>query len=763
VSIIDAARTAYAAGLCILPTRSDGSKAPALPSWKPYQETRPTPDQMRAWCFENRDGFGVVAGAASGYTAAVDFDDAATFDAFVATADATGYGELVARVRSYEDRTPSGGVRWLVRYPAEMPWKDETFARRPGRSGEPPIKTLIEAPTFAIVAPSNGSTHPSGKPYERVSGDFSTIASVTADEYAALATIARSFDEMPRPAPRESAAQVGIGTGVRPGDAFNRGQTWPALLEPQGWTQVFERAGTTYWRRPGKSFGISATTNHGGSDLLYVFTSSSTFDPDTSYSKFGAYTLLQCGGDYSQAALLLSQQGYGQHAEPEVSTATPAPQPTGSAPAVPAGFARPAVTGRRGDCVLAPLPGRPFSGWFQRGCVHLVAGSSGAGKTTLVLDLLVSQRRGASYLGHVGQRHDFLILFADRGANSNGETLERLRIDPTDVPIRHLPATSNAGAALRAIQDAIEAQDDLPQAAFIEGVDLLVEDASKSGIVVPFVTRMRAIAEYYNIAIVMSVGSPKMKPGEGYTLSRDRVFGSQSWSRLCDTVAVLSVPSDGTESSRDLVLLHRNDAAEKFTLEFADGRLVSTVRPPATQDDMTRWFYDVEKFTKPEFRRAFPKLSGARANELLDSFVAIGTLRKKPRTNDRALYLLKLSNPVPVQDTTSNTNWTDAPVPDNHWTGHGFSDHTHEIPKESEPRTHDLCTIKNHVQSSILDNSLDPGWTIGHDFPYMAKNEVEGGIQADDLPTFVTEDSDAPGDDDLAIAARDDDEDTYDT
>ena len=138
---------------------------------------------MRAWGFEHRDGFGMIAGPVSGHRETWDFDDAKVFEAFVSAATAAGLGDVVQRIRGgYEDRTPSGGVRWIVTYPANLPWSDQTFARRPGGDGEPKIKTLIEGTTFAILAPSNGRTHPSGGAYVRQSGGFATIASYTADE-----------------------------------------------------------------------------------------------------------------------------------------------------------------------------------------------------------------------------------------------------------------------------------------------------------------------------------------------------------------------------------------------------------------------------------------------------------------------------------------------------------------------------------------------------------------------------------------------------
>jgi hypothetical protein len=62
------------------------------------------------------------------------------------------------------------------------------------------------------------------------------------------------------------------------------------------------RGDETYWTRPGRERVISATTNYAGSDLLKVFSTSTAFDAARTYSKFGAYALLNHGGDYAAAA-----------------------------------------------------------------------------------------------------------------------------------------------------------------------------------------------------------------------------------------------------------------------------------------------------------------------------------------------------------------------------------------------------------------------------------------------------------------------------
>ena len=205
----------------------------------------------------------MVAGTVSGYRECWDFDDAETYDAFLDAAVACGLGDVVSRIRAgYEDETPRAGRRWIVEYPESVTWRDCTLARRTIEARK--VETLIELPTFAILAPSHGRTHPSGRPYVRLSGGFDTIARYTQEERDALIALARSFDEMPRRqhAPAQSATTTSE-TGLRPGDDFNRRTSWAELLEPHGWAHVYTRGDVWYWRRPEKPYGVSATSNFG--------------------------------------------------------------------------------------------------------------------------------------------------------------------------------------------------------------------------------------------------------------------------------------------------------------------------------------------------------------------------------------------------------------------------------------------------------------------------------------------------------------------
>lgn len=117
--------------------------------------------------------------------------------------------------------------------------------------------------------------------------------------------------EIPRPAPVVRTE----GSPLRPGDDFNDRAHWADILTPHGWTYMYHRGSTWYWRRPGKDSGEhSATTGRkglGSEDRLYVFSDATEFDPNVPYNKFAAYALLNHAGDFAAATRELRAQGFG--------------------------------------------------------------------------------------------------------------------------------------------------------------------------------------------------------------------------------------------------------------------------------------------------------------------------------------------------------------------------------------------------------------------------------------------------------------------
>jgi hypothetical protein len=221
-TVHEAAQAWRSAGFSVLPIKADGSKSPATAKWKPYQEKAADSERVERW-FNNgsvRQGLGVVTGF--GELELLEFETADAYAEFTSRADAAGLGKLLGRVASgYSERSPRGGVHLFYR--CEAVAGNVKLARRPGPvdpgTGKPTVEVLAETRGvggFAVVAPSHGKVHPSGKPYERLAGEPATVTRITADERAALFAVARTMDEMPPPAPRTGASE-GAG-GDRPGD-----------------------------------------------------------------------------------------------------------------------------------------------------------------------------------------------------------------------------------------------------------------------------------------------------------------------------------------------------------------------------------------------------------------------------------------------------------------------------------------------------------------------------------------------------------------
>jgi AAA domain len=227
-----------------------------------------------------------------------------------------------------------------------------------------------------------------------------------------------------------------------------------------------------------------------------------------------------------------------------------------------------------GEYVVAPAEHQE-DGWFPLGDISLIGGASGTGKTTWIFEMLHHQKQGYPVLGHKTFGRNFQVLAYDRGRNAFTRTMRRLRLLPSDVPTTALPLAFGI-EAVQTIINEIEKMSPIPNIIFIEGLDMLIDDANKKSVVSPFMRQLQEVAAYFHIALICSVGAPKTKRGEDYAAKRDKLSGSEAWGRNCETVCVLEFTEedDGTAPQRSLTVLPRNASAEKFTLQFENGRLV---------------------------------------------------------------------------------------------------------------------------------------------------------------------------------------------
>jgi hypothetical protein len=299
-------------GLSVIPIRPDGTKRPALDAWRSYRQVRPNAVTLARW-FRHGEGLAVIGGAVSGHLEILDFDAPELFAPWCAVVEQRCPG-LVARLPLVQ--TPSDG-RHLY-YRCEIIAGNLRLAQRLGADETP--ETVIETRGeggYAIAPPSPPTCHPWHRPYRLIRGNLTAIPTITVRDRADLLQTARGFNSYVKPQRVVSECPSGMRQypgGHRPGDVFNADADWSRLLEPHGWTCVEQHGEVTRWRRPGKiGPGISATTNYAGRHRLYVFsTNAAPFEPDTAYTPFAAYALLNRGGDFTAAARSLAARGYGE-------------------------------------------------------------------------------------------------------------------------------------------------------------------------------------------------------------------------------------------------------------------------------------------------------------------------------------------------------------------------------------------------------------------------------------------------------------------
>ena len=330
--ILQAALDFYDAGVSVIPAKEDGSKAP-ITSWKQYQVTMADREQIASWFSGAATGIGVITGAVSGNLEMLEMEGRAVnsglLDEARELAHNSGLGELWEIISNgYVEFTPSGGLHWLYRIADEPVPGNTKLARRPGENDT--VEVLAETRGeggFVVTAPSYGSTHPSGRAWQLLKGSPALIPMLSMEERNAIHNIFKALDRMPV---KETLVQI-LNQNVqnsasdKPGDQFNEKAEWRDILI--GWKIVYSAGGVTYWRRPGKDIGISATTGRNDGDNLFVFTTSTSFEAEKPYSKFAAFAHLNHGGDFSAAAKELRSMGFGSNSLPNIPTLTQLAKP----------------------------------------------------------------------------------------------------------------------------------------------------------------------------------------------------------------------------------------------------------------------------------------------------------------------------------------------------------------------------------------------------------------------------------------------------
>lgn len=307
---LQAATQYRAAGLCAIPIRVDGTKAPSIPEWTTFKNRLPTAEELTQW-FPTEMGVAVICGKVSGNLETLDFEKPEVFEQWQELVNAVQpnlMSKLVVTMTPGKYGLPGRHVRYRVSG-MEVPGNTKLAMSADGRDCL--IETRGEG-GYALAPGSAAQAHPTGKCYKNVQGMLSKIQVISAREREILIGCAESFNQQIETPTAYHPQTSNNGTGDRPGDIYNQKGDFSILLE-HGWKLVSQNeAGRCMWRRPGKDGpGISATSgfcrNKAGIPLFFVFsTNAAPFESMRAYDPFGVYARLKHDGDLKAAGRALA-------------------------------------------------------------------------------------------------------------------------------------------------------------------------------------------------------------------------------------------------------------------------------------------------------------------------------------------------------------------------------------------------------------------------------------------------------------------------
>lgn len=227
-----------------------------------------------------------------------------------------------------------------------------------------------------------------------------------------------------------------------------------------------------------------------------------------------------------------------------------------------------------------------YEGWFPKGEVSLVGGSSGTGKTSLMIPVLEKMRLGQEVFGHVTKPREYGILLHDRSKKAMRRTAKALKLtEDVLARVTRLSSEQQRREPHEILESAIQ-KNPGAEAWLIEGLDLWIPRINELDSVSRVMDELQRVAIRYDVALIATVGSPKQKKGEGYSLHRDSLLGSSALGRKAETVMLMELhnPED-PNSVRRCTILSRCGKAERLFFEWQLGGMVLTAEPQPEKEE----------------------------------------------------------------------------------------------------------------------------------------------------------------------------------
>lgn len=319
-----AAQQYQAAGLCAIPIRLDGSKAPAVPEWTTYKNRLITTDEVADLFGKAEMGVAVICGQVSGNLETLDFETADIYYQWAELVKAVQpnlLNKLIITQTPGKFGQPGRHVRYRLKDMA-VPGNMKLAMSENGKDCL--IETRGEG-GYALAPGSSKDAHPTKGTYTNLQGKITEVQQITSKERDVLIGCAQSLNQYIADTTSDYRPTSTGTAGDRPGDKYNQAGDF-SILQKHGWKLVSQNETRCLWKRPGKDgVGISATTGYckgkDGTPRLYVFsTNAQPFQPNRTYDPFGIYALLEHDGSIEKAASALSAIYGNKVAKPTIKT-----------------------------------------------------------------------------------------------------------------------------------------------------------------------------------------------------------------------------------------------------------------------------------------------------------------------------------------------------------------------------------------------------------------------------------------------------------
>lgn len=221
--------------------------------------------------------------------------------------------------------------------------------------------------------------------------------------------------------------------------------------------------------------------------------------------------------------------------------------------------------------------------------VHLICGPSGVGKTNFTLAGLKELQSAGSWLDRsIPNAVNVFYISIDRGRDSVKRALDRHKI-PHDAFPWAVRDDVPRGASGNRIHDILSwIHTDYPGVEFvlIDGFAFLLEgDHNSYQKVNDFLTMCQHCCVKYNLTILGSVHSPKLRMDESIPNPRQQVLGSTAWPGLVDLIISLQPEqADNPENPNRICMVLPRDAAE-YVLNYRNQGGILMPIPKESQDE----------------------------------------------------------------------------------------------------------------------------------------------------------------------------------